>query len=387
MPEGKETQVKVAVAVVVILAVLVGIWAGSLAAMDKFDDPLELSLLKGAYIWVLIILCPAFLIIVKVARLLGVHFVEDKSRSVSLSEAVRSSWTNTGIVNALVLTVAAALWMADRPGEMEDLATHWFIICVCCSTMFSLCGTVNSVLCLMFTDSLSSTAVADLLETRAGIVGYPVCHLGMSLLFMSGAFCMWNYLTYGANALIVTGCGFLGIIITFVTNFRMLEKYENHVDGDRHYLKESSLVSYIEQQVEQGKWWLYSDEDDQETFGTLVEEEKLPFKMEHKTQNFICADNDIKEVRLFHESFLLDYGVSFENSSGEEVLSTKDAQKKLLHSQLVPTCTKDKFLLLTENGVIRVKPVFSPRRSSPVVDLRATAKVSAPQQSPAGFLA
>lgn len=52
-------------------------------------------------------------------------------------EAARASWTNTGLVSALIFTIAVALWMADVPGELDDPATHWFLIFACAATLMS----------------------------------------------------------------------------------------------------------------------------------------------------------------------------------------------------------------------------------------------------------
>lgn len=303
--------------VVVILTVtglLAGGIFGSLAGMDKIDDEVEMRAMRWAYAWALPAELPLIISFIVVSRKINTSFLHDFSTGESIKEAARASWTNTGLVSALIFTIAVALWMADVPGELDDPATHWFLIFACAATLMS--------------------------GHRA---------FGLTCVELLGA---RTYLQYGSSALLVISAFALASVLFAMWEYKVVSGYVNIVDGQR-----TTLESLAQVQVKLGFWWLFVEEDSGEIDGSLVPQDDVQKIVAKAGKHWLYSS----EQRLVQVEPIEEHFQRMERGGAKLVVSRGGAKSNtpwgdgtpldlLLSGHIFPTADRGVFHAVDDDG-------------------------------------
>eukprot|EP00747_Dinoflagellata_sp_TGD_P213692 gnl/TRDRNA2_/TRDRNA2_86614_c0_seq1.p1 gnl/TRDRNA2_/TRDRNA2_86614_c0~~gnl/TRDRNA2_/TRDRNA2_86614_c0_seq1.p1 ORF type:complete len:245 (-),score=22.41 gnl/TRDRNA2_/TRDRNA2_86614_c0_seq1:260-994(-) len=115
-------------------------------------------------------------------------------------DAIRNSWTNLGVVSALIASIAGAAWMLDAPGGGSyEWQSHWFGILAANSFLWSTGGALLPTLSLLFTDGMDDQLFGEFMKDFKGLVGYPVFFIAASMLSLFASLLIRNRAIYGQS--------------------------------------------------------------------------------------------------------------------------------------------------------------------------------------------
>mmetsp|Transcript_78708 Transcript_78708/g.163705 ORF Transcript_78708/g.163705 Transcript_78708/m.163705 type:complete len:357 (-) Transcript_78708:10-1080(-) len=275
--------------VVLVAGILVGIYCLGLWGFDGWDNEFETDMLTKCHVWSILVVAPIIGPVAVVARAINASFLLDFSSRESVKDAVRNSWTNVGVLSALIFTIGVALWLGDVPGEVDDPATQWYLIFASTSTFMSGLSTLLSAFFIIHTDGLSDLAMRDVVNQHDALLGYPLCFMISSVVFVGLSLVTFSYLQYGLSAFLTTALWLLATGIFAWWEYRVISGYENKVDGKRCSLSEATKTKVILKM-----WWVYEGGEMQ---GQHVSQEEIGEILPQGGKHWIAREGRLEEVK------------------------------------------------------------------------------------------
>lgn len=141
----------------------------------------------------------------KIQVSITLDMLDNLKHTQNAKDCIRNIFTNTGLVGALLLTVAFAMMFVDKPGVSEELS-HTYIAATSYATIQGMRATTESVIHVVYTEALSDADIIRYLIFRPGSVGGPViavafCILGMvvsTTIFLIGSYSVAAGVAWGA---------------------------------------------------------------------------------------------------------------------------------------------------------------------------------------------
>lgn len=145
----------------------------------------------------------------------------------SWKDPVRSNWTNSGVISALIATIAAATWMVDVPDEESRQSIHnqLFSALAANALLFSIVGTLSSSISLAYTDGLDDASFKEFFQNFKGLVGLPLMFMVGSLMSLFISLAVRHHALYGRANTFVVGILTFGAFCALAYQWWTLWKY------------------------------------------------------------------------------------------------------------------------------------------------------------------
>lgn len=159
------------------------------------------------------------------------HFLLTTDKPIS-KDAVRSNWTNSGVISALIATMGAAAWMLDTPsvvGDRFESRHQLFAFLSAQSFIFATLATIMSSISLTFTDDLDDGQFKILFNAFKGLVGFPLIFMIPSLVSLLLALIYRNDILYGRPSSMLIGVLAAGAVSTLCYQWVQLWQFTKSV--------------------------------------------------------------------------------------------------------------------------------------------------------------
>jgi len=182
--------------------------------------------------------------------------------SKSWKAPVRSNWTNSGVISALIATIAAAAWMLDVPNEELRLTIHnqFFAALAANALLFSIVGTLSSSISLAYTDGLEDDDFKAFFENFRGLVGLPLMFMVGSLMSLFTSLAVRHHALYGRANTFVVGILTVGAFCALAFQWWTLWKYTAEVTNNRRGVSSQQLEAKPTPAEAQGRKTLLANE-------------------------------------------------------------------------------------------------------------------------------
>lgn len=116
---------------------------------------------------------------------------------------LRSTWTNTALVSALLLTVCLPMLQDENVAELcgtDSLAPLAYSACCFVAVGFSLLGVLQPSFALIYTDNLSARDTLMFLLCNPWSMGNPLACTASGVIWIFGALSIWTTCAHGIEA-------------------------------------------------------------------------------------------------------------------------------------------------------------------------------------------